>query len=41
MVKSLILVWLVGVIAFFALWALLAYIVKRVSDKKNKNKTEQ
>ena len=40
MVKSLILVWVVGVIAFFVLWALLATIVKRVSEKKNKNKTE-
>ena len=40
MVKSLILVWVVGVIAFFVLWALLASIVKRVSEKKNKNKTE-
>jgi flagellar biosynthesis protein FlhB len=40
MVKSLLLVWLVGVVAFFVLWALLASIIKRVSDKKNKNKTE-
>ena len=40
MVRSLLFVWLVGVVSFFALWALLAYIVKRVSEKKNKNKTE-
>lgn len=35
MVRSLLLVWLVGVIAFFALWALGAYIVKWISEKRN------
>jgi hypothetical protein len=39
MVRSLFLVWVVGVIAFFVLWALLASIIKRISEKKNK-KTE-
>ena len=35
MVKSLILVWLVGVVAFFVLWALLAALVRRISEKRN------
>ena len=34
MVKSLLLVWLVGVIAFFVLWALLAQVVRRISEKR-------
>lgn len=38
MVKSLILVWVVGVVAFFALWAILAKVVKRISEKKNQTK---
>ena len=35
MVRSLLLVWLIGVVAFFALWALLAMVVRRISEKRN------
>ena len=34
MVRSLLLVWLVGVVAFFILWALLAQVVRRISEKR-------
>jgi uncharacterized membrane protein len=37
MVTKLLVVWFLAVVAFFALWALLAFVVKRVSEKKNKN----
>jgi hypothetical protein len=40
MVRSLVLVWVVGVIAFFVLWALLASIIKRISEKKNKKQNK-
>ena len=30
--------WVVGVVAFFVLWAILAKIIKHISDKKNKTK---
>ena len=36
MVTELLVVWIVGVVAFFVLWAILAKIIKRISDKKNK-----
>lgn len=35
MVKSLLLVWLIGVVAFFVLWALLAKVIRRISEKKH------
>ena len=41
MVKSLLLVWLVGVVAFFALWALLATVVRRVSEKRRTENGER
>ena len=41
MVVKLFVVWFLAVVAFFALWALLAMVVRRISEKKNKNKTEQ
>ena len=34
MVRSLLFVWLVGVVAFFVLWALLATLVRRISEKR-------
>ena len=36
MVVKLIVVWILAVVAFFALWAILAKVVKRISEKKNK-----
>ncbi len=36
MVVKLIVVWFLAVVAFFALWAILAKVVKRISEKKNK-----
>ena len=36
MVVKLIIVWFLAVVAFFALWAILAKVVKRISEKKNK-----
>ena len=41
MVKSLLLVWLVGVVAFFALWALLATVVRRISEKRRTENGER
>ena len=28
-------IWIISVVAFFALWALLAYIIKKVSQRKD------
>ncbi|MBQ4399188.1 MAG: hypothetical protein II829_06350 [Bacteroidales bacterium] len=36
MVTELLVMWIVGVVAFFVLWAILAKIIKHISDKKNK-----
>ncbi len=41
MVTELLVVWIVGVVAFFVLWAILAKIIKRISDKKNKSKNTE
>lgn len=38
MVKSLLLVWLIGVVSFFALWAIIALAVRRISEKKEAQK---
>lgn len=38
MVKSLLFVWLAGVVAFFVLWALLAQVVRRISEKREARK---
>lgn len=35
MLKSLLLVWILAVIAFFVLWALIALMVRRISERKN------
>ncbi len=40
MVKSLLLVWLVGVVSFFVLWAIITFVVKRISEKRSKTKDE-
>jgi len=38
MVVKLIFVWFIGVVAFFVLWALLAKLIKRISEKKQTKK---
>lgn len=37
MVTELLVVWVVGVVAFFALWAVLLKVIKWISEKKNPN----
>ena len=37
MVTNLLIVWFLGVVAFFVLWALLAKVVRRISEKKQKD----
>ena len=34
MVIELLIVWAVGVVAFFVLWAILAKVIKRISERK-------
>ena len=34
MVTQLIIVWCIGVVAFFVLWAILLKVIKRISEKK-------
>ena len=42
MVKSLLFVWLIGVVSFFALWAVIALVVRRISEKKEaREQTEE
>ena len=41
MVKSLLLVWLIGVVSFFVLWALIALMVRRISEKKEAQKSQE
>jgi len=41
MVTQLIIVWALGVVAFFALWAILAKVIKHISEKKNKSKNTE
>ena len=36
MVKKLIIVWALGIVAFFALWALFAFLFRRISERKEK-----
>ena len=36
MVTELLVVWIVGVVAFFVLWAVLLKVIKRISEKKQK-----
>ena len=37
MVTELLVVWIVGVVAFFALWAILLKVIKRISERKHKD----
>ena len=39
MVTELLVVWMVGVVAFFVLWAVLIKVIKRISEKKQKADT--
>ena len=39
MVTELIVVWIVGVVAFFVLWAVLLKVIKRISERKHKDDT--
>jgi flagellar biosynthesis/type III secretory pathway M-ring protein FliF/YscJ len=39
MVTELLVVWIVGVVTFFALWAILLKVIKRVSERKHKDDT--
>lgn len=38
MVTELLVVWIVGVVSFFALWAILLKVIKRISEKKSQEK---
>ena len=35
MVTELIIVWVLGVVSFFALWAILAKVIHKISERKN------
>ena len=39
MVTELLIVWIVGVVAFFVLWAVLLKVIKRISEKKEQRET--
>ena len=39
MVTELLIVWIVGVVSFFVLWAVLLKVIKRVSERKHKDDT--
>lgn len=38
MVTELLIVWIIGVVAFFALWAILLKVIKWISERKNYTK---
>ena len=38
MVTELLVVWIVGIVVFFVLWALLTKVIKRISEKKSQEK---
>ena len=40
MVTELLIVWIVGVVAFFVLWAILLKVIKRISERKNKKEDD-
>ena len=40
MVTELLVVWIIGVVAFFVLWALLLKVIKKIGEKKEKQKAE-
>ena len=37
MAVKLLVVWMLAVVAFFTLWALLAKVIKRISEKKHRD----
>ena len=39
MVTQLIIVWIIGVVAFFVLWAVLLKVIKRISEKRHEKDT--
>lgn len=41
MVTELVIVWILGVVAFFVLWAILLKVIKRISEKKRPEKAAQ
>jgi len=41
MVTELLVVWVVGVVTFFALWAILLKVIKRISEKRHKEDTAE
>jgi len=41
MVKSLLFIWLVAVVAFFVLWALIAWGVRRISETREAKKQKE
>ena len=41
MVTELIVIWVVGVVAFFVLWAILLKVIKRISERKDKSKNTE
>lgn len=40
MVTELLVVWIVGVVAFFVLWAILAKVIHKISERKRKNEND-
>ncbi len=41
MVTELLIVWFLGVVAFFVLWAVLLKVIRRISQRKQNNDLEQ
>lgn len=41
MVRSLLFVWILAVIAFFVIWALIALMVRRISERKEAQKPQE
>ena len=39
MVTELLVMWIVGVVTFFVLWAILLKVIKRISEKKEHKET--
>ena len=39
MVTELLIMWIVGVVAFFVLWTILLKVIKRISEKKEMQET--
>ncbi len=41
MVTKLLIVWVIGVVAFFVLWFLLAKVIRWISEQKRKNQPDE